>query len=268
MRESPVRAFGSVGGTPVFPARGEGAWIEDVEGTRYIDLVQSWGALLFGHAHPAIVAAAAEAASRGTSFGMPTEGEVELADAHRRRACRASRWCGSSSSGTEAAMSAMRLARGVTGRDLLVKFDGCYHGHSDALLAKGGGSGLATLGLPGSPGVTEGAAARHAHRAVQRSRGDRRAVRRARRRDRGGHRRAGRRQHGRRAARARASCRRCATCAPAHGALLIFDEVITGFRIAYGGAQSRLRRRAGPHRARQGDRRRLPVRGVRRAGGI
>ena len=119
--------------------------------------MQSWGALLFGHAHPAIVAAAAEAASRGTSFGMPTEGEVELAT-RIVDAVPSVESVRLVSSGTEAAMSAIRLARGVTGRDLIVKFEGCYHGHSDALLAKGGGSGLATLGLPGSPGVTDGAA--------------------------------------------------------------------------------------------------------------
>src|SRR4029077_8383358 len=117
----PVRAFGSVGGTPVFAARGEGAWIEDATGARYVDLVQSWGALLFGHAHPTIVAAATEAASRGTSFGMPTEAEVELAT-RIVEAVPSVESVRLVSSGTEAAMSAVRLARGVTGRDLLVKF--------------------------------------------------------------------------------------------------------------------------------------------------
>ena len=176
--DSPVRAFGSVGGTPVFPIRGDGAWITDAEGARYVDLVQSWGALLFGHAHPAIVAAATEAASRGTSFGMPTEAEVELAT-RIVEAVPSVESVRLVSSGTEAAMSAVRLARGVTGRDLLVKFDGCYHGHSDALLAKGGGSGLATLGLPGLAGRHRRRRQGHPDRAVQRPRGDRRALRRS-----------------------------------------------------------------------------------------
>ena len=234
--DSPVRAFGSVGGTPVFPVRGDGAWITDVEGSRYIDLVQSWGALLFGHAHPAIVAAATEAASRGTSFGMPTDGEVELAT-RIVEAVPSVESVRLVSSGTEAAMSAVRLARGITGRDLLVKFDGCYHGHSDALLAKGGGSGLATLGLPGSPGVTDGAAKdtltapyndAEAIGALFAQRGDAIA-----------------------AVIVEPVAANMGVVPPAdgylqslrdlcteHGALLILDEVITGFRIAYGGAQS------------------------------
>src|SRR5439155_10144961 len=155
--DSPVRAFGAVGGTPLFYARGDGAYVWDADGDRYLDLVQSWGALLFGHARSEIAGAAADAARRGTSFGAPTELEVELA---RRitSAMPAVEMLRLVSSGTEATMSAVRLARGVTGRDLFVKFDGCYHGHADALLAKGGGSGLAAFGLPGSPGVTEGAA--------------------------------------------------------------------------------------------------------------
>ena len=233
---SPVRAFGGVGGTPVFVERGEGAYLIDVDGTRYVDLVQSWGALLFGHAHPVIVEAALRAAERGTSFGVPTEGEVELCErivgavpgVEKVRLV---------NSGTEAAMSAIRLARGATGRDLLVKFEGCYHGHSDALLAKGAGSGLATLGIPSSPGVTEGAARDtlsapfndlDAVGALFAERGDEIAVV---------------------AVEPVAANMGVVPPEPGfleglrelcdrHGALLLFDEVITGFRIAYGGAQS------------------------------
>jgi glutamate-1-semialdehyde 2,1-aminomutase len=154
---SPVRAYGSVGGTPVFVDRGEGASVTDADGRRYVDLVMSWGALLFGHARPEILEAAVRAAERGTSFGAPTEAEVELAE----RICRmvpSVEMVRLVSSGTEACMSAIRLARGFTGRDAVVKFAGCYHGHSDALLATAG-SGVATFGLPDSPGVTEAAAA-------------------------------------------------------------------------------------------------------------
>src|SRR5215212_7733293 len=234
--DSPVRAFGSVGGTPIFASRGEGAYIESSDGARYVDCVQSWGALLFGHAHPTIVEAAAAAARRGTSFGMPTEAETELA---RRlvEAVPSVEQVRLVSSGTEAAMSAIRLARGATGRDVIVKFEGCYHGHSDALLAKGGGSGLATLGIPGSPGVTEGAAkdtltARYndgdAVRALFAERGGAIA-----------------------AVIVEPVAANMGVVPPAagfltllrelctqHGALLILDEVITGFRMAYGGAQS------------------------------
>jgi glutamate-1-semialdehyde 2,1-aminomutase len=233
---SPVRAFGGVGGTPVFAERGEGAWLIDVDGTRYVDLVQSWGALLFGHAHPVIVEAAIRAAERGTSFGAPTEGEVELCErlveavpgVERVRLV---------NSGTEAAMSAIRLARGATGRDLVVKFEGCYHGHSDSLLAKGAGSGLATLGIPSSPGVTDGAASDTlvapfndvgAVRELFADRGDRIAV-----------------------VTVEPVAANMGVVPPEpgflaslrelcddSGALLLFDEVITGFRIAYGGAQT------------------------------
>jgi glutamate-1-semialdehyde 2,1-aminomutase len=154
---SPVRGFGAVGGTPRFAARGEGAYVVDADGNRYVDLVQSWGALLFGHARREIVEAARAAAARGTTFGAPTEGEVELAE-RISAAMPSIEMVRLVSSGTEAAMSAIRLARGFTGRDLVVKFEGCYHGHSDALLARGAGSGVATFGIPGSPGVTEGAA--------------------------------------------------------------------------------------------------------------
>ena len=155
--DSPVRSFGSVGGTPYTAVRGEGPYVIDVEGTRYIDLVQSYGAVLLGHAHPVVTEAITAAAALGTTFGAPTPGEVLLAEAicERVPGCEQVRLV---SSGTEAAMSAVRLARGVTGRDLVIKFDGCYHGHSDGLLA-GGGSGLAMLGLPGSAGVSAGAVA-------------------------------------------------------------------------------------------------------------
>ena len=155
--DSPVRSFASVGGTPYTVVSGDGPYVTDVEGTRYIDLVQSYGAVLLGQAHPAVTSAVAAAAARGTTFGAPTPGEVLLAEAICARVpgCEQVRLV---SSGTEAAMSAVRLARGVTGRDRVVKFDGCYHGHSDGLLA-GGGSGVATLGLPGSAGVSAGAVA-------------------------------------------------------------------------------------------------------------
>jgi glutamate-1-semialdehyde 2,1-aminomutase len=155
--DSPVRSFGSVGGTPYTAVGGEGPYVIDAEGTRYIDLVQSYGAVLLGHAHPVVTEAITKAAALGTTFGAPTPGEVLLAEAICTRvpACEQVRLV---SSGTEAAMSAVRLARGATGRDLVVKFDGCYHGHSDGLLA-GGGSGVAMLGLPGSAGVSAGAVA-------------------------------------------------------------------------------------------------------------
>ncbi len=149
---SPVRAFHSVGGTPRFMVSGAGPWLTDADGQRYVDLISSWGPMILGHAHPAVVEAVRSAAGRGLSFGTPTEGEVELAEeligrvdpVHQVRLV---------NSGTEATMSAVRLARGFTGRSIIVKFAGCYHGHVDALLAQAG-SGVATLGLPTSPGVT------------------------------------------------------------------------------------------------------------------
>ena len=155
--DSPVRSFASVGGTPYTVVSGEGAFVVDAEGNRYLDMVQSYGAVLLGHGHPVVTAAVAAAAARGTTFGAPTPGEVLLAEAicERVPGCEQVRLV---SSGTEAAMSAVRLARGATGRDRIVKFDGCYHGHSDGLLA-GGGSGVAMLGLPGSAGVSAGAVA-------------------------------------------------------------------------------------------------------------
>ena len=234
--DSPVRAFGAVGGTPVFVERGEGAYTVDVDGNRYIDFVQSWGALLFGHARHEILEAAEAAAARGTSFGAPTLGEVELAErivaavpsVERVRLV---------NSGTEAMMSAIRLARGATGRDLIVKFEGCYHGHSDSLLAKGAGSGIATFGIPSSPGVTDGATRDtvstpfnnlEAVGAIFAERGgDIAAV----------------------AVEPVAANMGVVPPEPGfleglrslsdeNGSLLLFDEVITGFRIAYGGAQS------------------------------
>jgi glutamate-1-semialdehyde 2,1-aminomutase len=144
-----------VGGTPYTVAKGEGAYVIDVEGTRYLDYVQSYGASLLGHAHPLLVATLQAAASLGTTFGAPTPGEVLLAEAMTSRVSGLEQ-VRLVSSGTEAVMSAVRLARGATGRDKIVKFDGCYHGHSDALLVAGG-SGVAQMGLPGSAGVTNGA---------------------------------------------------------------------------------------------------------------
>jgi glutamate-1-semialdehyde 2,1-aminomutase len=149
---SPVRAFNAVGGTPRFVASAEGAWLTDVDGNRYVDLIGSWGPMLLGHAHPEVVAAVQDAVGRGTSYGTPTEGEVALVEeivartpVERLRLV---------SSGTEATMSAIRLARGFTGRDVVVKFAGCYHGHVDSLLAAAG-SGLTTFSIPGTPGVPE-----------------------------------------------------------------------------------------------------------------
>ena len=155
--DSPVRAYGSVGGTPRFITSASGAFVTDAEGRRYIDLVASWGPALVGHAHPEVVAAVVDAAGRGLSFGAPTPAEAELVEEIVRRvpAVEKARLV---STGTEATMTAIRLARGATGRDLLVKFAGHYHGHSDGLLAAAG-SGLATFALPGSAGVPAAIAA-------------------------------------------------------------------------------------------------------------
>jgi glutamate-1-semialdehyde 2,1-aminomutase len=237
--DSPVRAFGAVGGNPRFAARGEGAYLIDADGNGYVDLVQSWGALLFGHARREIVEAAVAAAERGTTFGVPTELEVELAE-RITSAMPAVEMVRLVSSGTEAAMSAIRLARGFTGRDIVVKFEGCYHGHSDALLAKGAGSGIATLGIPASPGVTEGAA----QDTVVVEYNDLGAVR------------AAFGEFGDRIAGVIVEpvaanmgvvppgdgfLRGLRDLTARDGALLIFDEVITGFRLAYGGAQEAFR---------------------------
>ena len=234
---SPVRAFGSVGGTPRFVARGEGAHVIDVDGNRYVDLVGSWGALLFGHAHPEIVGAACAAAAKGTTFGAPTEGEVELAE-RIVDAVPGIELVRLVSSGTEATMSAVRLARAATGRDRILKFDGCYHGHADAFLAEGGGSGLATFGIPRSPGVTEGAA----KDTLTAPYNDLDAVDRVFD-DRGGE---------VAAVIVEPAAANMGVIPPddgflgglrarctASGSVLIVDEVITGFRIGYGGAQTR-----------------------------
>jgi glutamate-1-semialdehyde 2,1-aminomutase len=153
---SPVRAFHAVGGTPRFIRSASGAWLTDVDGHDYVDLVGSWGPMLLGHAHPEVMAAVGDALARGTSYGAPTEAEVDLAEEIvGRTPVERVRFV---SSGTEATMSAIRLARGFTGRDVVVKFAGCYHGHVDALLASAG-SGLTTLAVPGTPGVPESATA-------------------------------------------------------------------------------------------------------------
>lgn len=233
---SPVRAFGAVGGTPPFLVRGEGAHVWDADGNRYIDLVQSWGPLPLGHAHPEVVEAATAAVRAGPTFGAPTPAEVELAEA-LVDAVPGLDQVRLVNSGTEAAMSAVRLARGATGRDRILKFAGHYHGHSDALLADAG-SGVATLSLPGSPGVTGGSAGD----TVVVPWNDLHAVDTA------------LERHGRELA--------AIVCEPVAanmglvppvdgflaalreradqvGALLVFDEVITGFRLGRAGAQGR-----------------------------
>ena len=232
---SPVRAFRGVGGEPFFVARGEGARIWDVDGRSYLDFLGSWGPLILGHAPPAVVEAISEAARRGTSYGAPTPLEVEMAEAITA-AYPSIEMVRLVSSGTEAAMSAIRVARGATGRPLLVKFDGCYHGHADSLLVKAG-SGGATFSIPDSGGVPAPLAALtlsapfndlDAVRALFRARGDEIA-----------------------AVIVEPVAGNMGVVAPlpgfleglrevtrAHGALLIFDEVITGFRVAHGGAQA------------------------------
>ena len=231
---SPVRAFGAVGGIPRFIVQGRGAWIEDADGRRYVDYIQSWGALLFGHARQEIVDAAVEAARRGTSFGAPTEAEVRLAE----RIVATFPWIEEVrlvSSGTEACMSAVRLARGATGRAKILKFDGCYHGHADALLAKAG-SGVATFGLPGNVGVTTGAVAD----TIVVPYNDLAAVKHV----------FGRLGEQIAAVIVEPVAANMGVVPPEdgfleglrsvtadHGALLIFDEVITGLRVARGGAQ-------------------------------
>ena len=149
---SPVRAFRAVGGSPVFMASGSGAFVTDVDGNEYVDLVGAWGPAILGHAHPEVVSAVQQAVASGAGFGTPTEGEIQLAAEIIDRVAPVEQ-VRLVSSGTEATMSAVRLARGVTGRTKVVKFAGCYHGHVDALLASAG-SGVATLGIPGTPGVT------------------------------------------------------------------------------------------------------------------
>lgn len=230
---SPVRAYGSVGGTPRFLVSARGAYVTDVEGREYVDLVASWGPALLGHAHPATVQAVQDAAARGLSFGASTPGETRLAELVTERLRPAVEKVRLVSTGTEATMTAIRLARGVTGRDLLVKFAGHYHGHSDGLLAEGG-SGLATLALPGSAGVPAAVAAQtlvipyndlDAVRAVFEAHGDNIAAIIT------------------EAAAANMGVvppnvgfnAELARIAHKHGALLIFDEVLTGFRVGPAG---------------------------------
>jgi glutamate-1-semialdehyde 2,1-aminomutase len=231
---SPVRAMQAIGRTPIFIERAEGAELQDVDGNRYLDYVSSWGPLIHGHAHPRIVAAVTEAAARGTSYGAPTAGEVDLADevASRMPSVEMLRM---TSSGTEASMSAIRLARAATRRTKLLKFAGAYHGHLDGLLAQAG-SGLLTAALPASPGVPPAATADTIIVDWNDGEGVVRACA----------------EHEFAAILAEPYPANMGLIAPVEGflellrhqatesgALLIFDEVITGFRVARGGAQER-----------------------------
>jgi glutamate-1-semialdehyde 2,1-aminomutase len=233
---SPARAFGAVGGEPIFFQRGEGAYLYDVDGNRYVDYVGSWGPMILGHAHPQVTAALEAAIRRGTSFGAPTEAENELAELVIE-AVPSIEKVRLVNSGTEATMSAIRLARAFTGRERIVKFAGNYHGHVDSLLVAAGSS-AATLAVPDSPGVTRGTTKdtlvlKYNDVEALQSAFD---------------------QHGRQIAAVIvepvAGNMGCVIASPEfrealreltekHGALLIFDEVMTGFRVAYGGAQQR-----------------------------
>ncbi|MDQ7957726.1 MAG: glutamate-1-semialdehyde 2,1-aminomutase [Pseudomonadota bacterium] len=231
---SPVRAFKAVGGTPRFIARAQGAYMWDAAGQRYIDYIGSWGPMILGHGHPAVIDAVQRAVTEGLSFGAPTAREIELAEAILALVP-SMEMVRLVSSGTEAAMSALRLARGATGRKHIVKFEGCYHGHADALLVKAG-SGLATFGNPTSAGVPpevvqhtlvleynnvqqlEEAFALHGHDIaclmIEAIAGNMNFVRAA-----------------------PEFARRCRELCTQHGALLVFDEVMTGFRVGLQGAQ-------------------------------
>ncbi|MBN8750450.1 Glutamate-1-semialdehyde 2,1-aminomutase [Xylophilus ampelinus] len=231
---SPVRAFKAVGGTPRFIARAQGAYMWDAAGRRYIDYIGSWGPMILGHGHPAVIDAVQRAVTEGLSFGAPTEREIELAEAILALVP-SMEMVRLVSSGTEAAMSALRLARGATGRKHIVKFEGCYHGHADALLVKAG-SGLATFGNPTSAGVPpevvqhtlvleynnlqqlEEAFALHGHDIaclmIEAIAGNMNFVRAT-----------------------PEFARRCRELCTQHGALLVFDEVMTGFRVGLRGAQ-------------------------------
>ena len=231
---SPVRAYRSVGGTPPFIARGQGSRLWDADGNEFIDYICSWGPLLLGHRHPSVIEAIEKALEIGTSFGAPTEREIELAELIRSLVPSVE-MVRLVNSGTEASMSALRVARGFTGRDVTIKFEGCYHGHVDSLLVKAG-SGVATLGLPDSPGVPKGfsdttiALPFNSVEAVEttfRERGDEIAAV---------------------IVEPVVGNMGCVSPAPGYlaalreictryGALLIFDEVMTGFRVAAGGAQ-------------------------------
>jgi glutamate-1-semialdehyde 2,1-aminomutase len=233
---SPVRAFKAVGGTPLFVARAEGARFWDEDGRAFVDYVGSWGPMILGHAHPDVVEAVRAATGRGTSYGAPCAAEVELAERIVRHVASVEK-LRFVSSGTEATMSALRVARGFTGRRKILKFDGCYHGHADSLLVSAG-SGVATLGIPGSPGVPEGTVADTlvapfndvaAVESVMAAHGPDLA-----------------------AIIVEPVCGNMGTVAPQPGylealreitrrnaTLLIFDEVMTGFRLALGGAQQR-----------------------------
>ena len=250
---SPVRAMRQIGRDhAIFIERGEGCELVDVDGNRYVDWVCSWGPLILGHAHPGVVAAVRDAAEAGTSFGAPTEAEVELAAEVRER-FRSVEMVRMVNSGTEATMSALRLARAATGRDKVVKFAGAYHGHVDGLLAEAG-SGLATWACPRAPGVTAAPGGRDGRRALERWRSGGSGARRARRGGDAG--RAGRRPTWAWSRPRTGFLEFLREATDEHGALLVFDEVITGFRVARGGAQELYGVDARPDGAGQGARRR------------